>query len=67
MRDVCEVPGCDNLPDTMYDVDPKRPKRICSPCQGKWTPLTLDTLLVVQQADYGIEADKRGPLSGETP
>ena len=58
----CQVPGCKNLSDTQYDVDPNRPKRICSPCQAKWTPLTLDTLLKVQQADYGLEVDKRARM-----
>ncbi len=54
---TCEVPGCSNYADTMYEVDPNKPKRVCSPCQGNHSPLTLDTVLGVRQKDYGLEND----------
>ena len=52
---TCQVPGCRNLSDLQYGVDPRNDKRICSPCFGTHTPLTLDTLLGVRQVDYGLE------------
>jgi hypothetical protein len=54
----CAVPGCNRLPEMVYDVD-GNPKPICSQCFGRWTPLTLDTLLNVRQRDYGLEVDGR--------
>ncbi len=51
----CEVPGCRNVADTLYEVDRNKPKWVCSPCQGNHSPLTLDTMLGVRQKDYGLE------------
>lgn len=51
----CEVPGCKNESGMIYMVDPAKPKAVCHPCYGKWTPLTLDTLLNVKQENYGAE------------
>jgi len=64
MRDTCQVPGCSRPAEIQYDVDPRRPKRICGRCDGRLAPEALASKLRIKPRAVTLPVTCR-PYTGE--